>query len=210
METTNDAEMSAVAHAEVQRQLREWGGRRDDITRQLAACCQAKSAAGTPSSVPMSDETKRVRELAREWMRLEGYTPSASLQEDGEDPEPRLQRERAAVDLILAELRKKGLETCAALAASWIIKNTPAWVALAHDIVLAGVRLQELERRAADMLQELPMPGYRMPLTEFLGRGHSIMEAGGDNPLRLLLRAAVEEGLVTSGEIRKVQNAAQN
>jgi hypothetical protein len=207
-------EIRALTTAEIGRQIKQHTDRRQQIVNERAAICASAKEHGT-SETPMLDADERA---AREHAKtlLNGSAPSSLSLPPEITRDRMLCREQRGIDIVLKILGDKNLAARAAEAVAWAEARSGLWRALAREIVLTAIRLDALERRAGQLLGECgDLSAVRLPMV-LIVNSPSISEAHLDPslkqmcgiPLTDLKAQALAEGVVTSAEIRKAENAS--
>jgi hypothetical protein len=195
------AEIHELTVAEIARQVNALAGRRQQIVNERASTYAHALKNGGGGDSPLVDADERA---AREHAKtlLNGSAPASLSLPPDITRDKVLYREQRGIDIALKILGDKGLVARAAAAVEWAEANADEWRQIARDTVLTAMRLDELERRAASLLDQcIDITAVNLPMANLLG-GRPISET----PVSDLIEIALAKGVVTPAEIRKAKN----
>ena len=197
--TTKHTEINALALAEVNRQIRLYSVRLQEIIAERRAICISAQKSGINSETPVVDADERAaREIARGL--LNGSAPAFLALPPEISRDKVLYREQRGIEIVLRILNDRQLVTRATAAVCWAEEHGDQWRVLCRDVVLTAMRLEALEQSARDLLAECPdITAVRLPMG--LVGGRSVTEIS----VSELTSAALAAGVVTDSEIRKAQ-----
>ena len=189
-------DIHALTVAEISRQVGEYNCKRRAVSAELAKIYAARKK-GASAEQPLTDHMKAARERAK--AMLNGNSGAILNLPPDATREQELWIEADAIDLVLKALSRSELVARAAEGAKWSEKISGEWRELCRQTTLAKIRLENLERRAAEMLQEGGPFAGRLPMTQFVGRSLDGVPAAD------VAAAAITEGIVTKAEIKTAQ-----
>jgi hypothetical protein len=196
---TSASEIHELTTAEIGRQTTVIVERDRQITAELAE--RYKNALKNGGPPPMIDaDEQAAREHARSL--LNGSAPESLSLAPELNRDKILYREKRGIAIALKILASKDLVARAVEAVRWAEEHDGEWRALCRDIVLAAVRLNELEARSQRLLgQCIDVSSIRLPMANKIG-GRAISET----PIAELTEIGLAAGIVTSAEIKKAKS----
>ena len=196
--TVIDPQIHELVVAETARQIKLHSERRAEIVNERARLYGSISQKGAAPS--LDPDEKAAREHAGRL--LNGNAPAELTIPPEISRDRELLREQRGIDIAIKILGSKEVVARAAWAVSWAETNAPAWHELCRGIILTAIRLDALERRAQQLLEQCPdVAAVRLPLINAVG-GRAIAET----PLNELVERALSENVITPAEKRKAEN----
>src|SRR5258706_2700293 len=197
--TTTDPEIRALTTAEIARKQGMLSARYQEIVSERAENYRSAQTSG-PAPVFDADERAAV-EHARHL--LNGAAPE-SLSLPPEVTRDRiLLREQRGIELAMKILSSKDLAARATEAVRWAEEHGDEWRQLAREITLTAIRLDALERRAVQLLEQCcDVFAIRLPMVNIVG-GRPISET----PVSDLTEAALAQGVITAAEAKKARSS---
>jgi hypothetical protein len=187
----------ALTLEEIGRQIRLHSARRVEIVNERAEIYSNYKTGGRPETTVADADERAAREHAR--TLLNGQAPASLSMPPELDRDRILLREQRGIDIAIRVLSNNQVAARAAAAVTWAERHADEWRTLARDVVLASIRSDALNRRAVKFLERCPDPfAVHMPLVGKLD--------GREVALNKLIEAALAEGVITSGDIRKAEN----
>jgi hypothetical protein len=200
--STKHSEIHALTTAEIGRQIKLLGERRQQIVNERAAMYAHAVKNGGPvgGEVLVDADERAAREHAKSL--LNGSAPEFLSLPPDITREKLLTREQRGIDIVLKILQDKRLVAHTTAAVEWGEQHRDCWTALCRDVVLCAIRSDALENSARELIGRCPdILAAQMPMANFIG-GRSVSEI----PLSDLTEAALGQGVVTAAEIRKAKN----
>jgi hypothetical protein len=192
--------------AEIARLTGEFSRQRRSYTEELAALFAA-SEAGQAEQQPVTERAELVRNRAV--FLLNGHSPEGLKLAVIGPRRQQIEVEIGALDLVLDTLSRKELVAHAEESAAFALEHGDEWAAICRDVLLCAARLGALEARAVAWRQNLGgvIPST-LPLAAFIGTGRSILGIPwGTDPLSRARTAALAEKIITTRELKDVENA---
>jgi hypothetical protein len=197
-----NTEIHELTTAEIARQTAPLNARYQEIVSERAANYRSALKNGGGGATPIIDPDERA---AREHAKtlLNGSSPGSLLLPPEITRDRALLREQRGIEIALKIFASKDLVARAAEAVQWAEEHGDEWKALCRDIVLAAVKLDEMENRARHLLEQcVDVSAVRLPMANVIG-GRSLCET---RSISDLAETALAAGLVTSSEIKKAKS----
>jgi hypothetical protein len=198
---TKNTEIHALTTAEIGRQVKIHTDRSQQIKNERAAMYAHALKNGGRVDTPIVDADERAAcEHAKSL--LNGSAPESLSLPPEITRDRMLLREQRGIEITLKVLADKTLVARAAEAVEWAEANRGEYRALCREITLTAIKLEAVEARARELLRGCgDLFAVKLPMV-IITNSRSISEI----PLSDLKDAALAEGVVTQGEIRKAQN----
>lgn len=203
-----ELEFQMLTLAAIQSETTQLSLRDIEITNERATLYANGLKAGRPSE--MSPDTAEDEMAARQHAKslLNGIAPGTLLLHTEVDRDRLLGRERRGIEIALKFLNKNEAQTRTAAALAWAKVNDGRYRKVAHDIVLAKVRLQALERAKHDLIAECPdAVVVQLPMSSKIDGLEATAFGRMEITVDQIVEAAIAEDIVTKAEVRK---AAEN
>jgi hypothetical protein len=157
---------------------------------------------GTAGETSILDPDERAaREHAKHL--LNGSAPGSLLLPPEVTGDRALLREQRGIEIALKIYASKDLAARATEAVEWAEQHRNEWVELCHAITLTAVRLDALEDKARELLEQCgDIHAVRLPMGNVIG-GRAICET---RSISDLAETALAAGVVTASEIRKAKS----
>jgi hypothetical protein len=205
-------EIHELTRAEIARQIKRHSERRQQIVAERAELFETGQINGATSDALLSSDERAAREHARRL--LNGASPAFLEPQPDVGQDRALARELAGIEIVLRVLSDKDLAARAAEAVAWSEQHATAWSALVREILLTIVRLNALEKAAAELLAKCPdIFAVNLPLANLIG-GQPILETtkliGGRWPMMEttigdLPKVGIKAGIISAGDVRKAE-----
>ena len=201
MATKNTETIHALTTAEIGRQVKIHSDRNRQIINERAAMYASALKNGGSGDTPIVDADERAaREHAKSL--LNGSAPESLSLPPEITRDRMLLREQRGIEIALKVLSDKDLAARAAEAVEWAEAHRGEWRSSCREMTLTAIRLEAVEARARQLLGGCgDLFAVRLPMV-IITNSRSISAI----PLGDLKDAALAEGVVTQGEIRKAQH----
>jgi hypothetical protein len=198
MSTKNIETIHELTTAEIARQTAPLAARLQEIISKRA---ENYRSAPTVATTIVDPDERAAREHAKSL--LNGSAPGSLLLPPEITHDREILREQRGIEIALKIYASKDLIARATEAVEWAEKHHSEWVELCRAITLTAVKLDALEDRARELLEQcVDIHAVRLPLGNVIG-GRSICET---RSISELAEAAIAAGVVTSGEIKKAKS----
>jgi hypothetical protein len=196
---SHDSEIHELTTAEIARQSAVLSARRQEIVGERAENYRSALKSG---AAPIVDPDERAaRDHAKSL--LNGASPPELSLPPEITRDRMLLREQRGIEIALKILSSKDLVARATEAVEWAEEHGAEWKTLCRDIVLAAVRLNEMENRARHLLEQcVDISAVQLPMANVIG-GRSLCET---RSISDLAETALAAGVVTSTEIKKAKS----
>ena len=191
-------EIHAITTAEIRRQIEVHRARRAQIIEERAALFGAAGKFTSPAVI--NEDEKASREHAR--ALLNGHAPKSLSMPPAISRDRILLREERALDLVLKILGDESIAARATEAVAWAEEHGDEWRAVCCQIILTALRLDALECRARNLLEQcVDLHAVKLPLANVIG-GRPISETS----LSELAERALGAGIITSSAKGKAEH----
>jgi hypothetical protein len=205
--TDDSAAVHVATRSEIERLAHEYNSQRDAVVAELQDTYRTRAPGTAPPDLT-SDEMA-VRKMASSM--LNGMSPPNLLPVTA-SYEHELFLRKDAIDLVLGVLGMEEFRARATEAAQLAVATDSEWRALCHDLLTTALRLEALEKKAVEFRRQFA--GHEpsnMPMVRYLGNQHKPSALGiswANAPLSRPLVEALEAGIVSSREVKDIQNNA--
>jgi hypothetical protein len=184
--------------AEIARQTAPLAARLQEIISERAA--NYRNSPTVAAAIVDPDE-RAAREHAKHL--LNGSAPGSLLLPPEITHDRELLREQRGIEIALKIYASKDLVARATEAVQWAETHHSEWVELCRAITLTAIKLDSLEDRARQLLEQcVDIHAVRLPMGNVIG-GRAICET---RSISDLAETAIAAGVVTSGEVKKAKS----